>query len=233
MCHGVMFIRFDLPADSPWFGRMYDCPVCVEPAKQFAQAAAMQNKIVSDSALNADEMGLSLDHIFERGQGSQKMIDHLRRMIETPYGMLTIYGGPGVGKTLALKVAVSEFVARGQSAVYCNLKELLDYLRQGYSETETVKTDERLRAVVNCKLLAIDELDKPRLTEWAQEIVFHLIDKRYLAGKRGDAHTIIAMNKHPHTLPAYLISRMRWDELGEGGFRVIENTDADARQGGL
>lgn len=193
--------------------------------------------MTATSGLLPGEMGLTLDDILERGEGSRQMITEARRMVERPYGCLTIWGGPGNGKTLTLQVLVNTYMARGQPAIYARLADLLEYLRAGYNADEPLKTSARYQKVVSCKLLAIDEFDKARLTSWAEENIFTLMDDRYRYGKeRGgmQRHTVIALNQNPaFALHSYLLSRLRYDLMGPDGFRIIHNADDDARDEGL
>lgn len=106
---------------------------------------------------------------------------------------------------------------------------------RGYADGRFEK-DNRYEEFIACKFLAIDEFDKPRMTEFAQEGVFELIDDRCRWGMQTGARqrfTTIAMNVPPDTLPAYLFSRMRWGVEAEGGFRIVHNTDDDCRRVGL
>ena len=182
------------------------------------------------------ELQRTLDDILHRGEGSAQMLTAVKVMAgPAPFGMLTIWGGPGNGKTLALQALTNEFIRRGQRARYRPLSRLLNELRDGYNG-ERFEKDARYAEFVACKFLAIDEFDKPRMTDFAQEVVFELIDDRYRLGMQtGDQQcfTAIAMNTPPDSYPGYVSGRMLWGVEAEGGFRVVHNTDSDCRRAGL
>lgn len=200
------------------------------------RALEVQARLDEISGLLPDEMALTLDSVVQRGEGSRAILAEARRMLAAPYGMLTLHGGPGNGKTLVLQALVNEFRQQGKAAIYVRLADLLDHLRDGFDPDVKIDTSRRYQELSQVTLLALDEFDKPRLTDYAREVIFTLVDDRYRYGKQSGRvrrHTVIAMNCQPDTLPAYLISRLRYDLHGPDGFRIIENVDTDARESGL
>lgn len=175
--------------------------------------------------------------ILDRGADSRRMVAEAQRMIDRPYGMLTLWGGSGNGKTLVLQVLVNAFIARGQMAIYTTLTDMLNYVREGYDPEEELKANIRYKKLLWCKLLCVDEVDKAKITEKAYEILTALIDDRYrYARETGELqrHTALAMNEDPEfKLPTHIYSRLRHDLDGPEGFRIIENRDPDARPAGL
>jgi DNA replication protein DnaC len=230
VCNGVKFVSFDLDKTDAQFGKTWDCPLCYAP-----EVSAQRNaKMIHQSNLLDDAIGLSIDHIIERGMGSRRMVAEARRMLTKPFGMLTIWGGPGNGKSLLLKILVNEFIQRGVSAAYMDMSDLLDYLRDGFQEGAKAGFAERLATVQQMGFLAIDEMDKINRTGWVEEQVFRLLNARYNDGRAGRRYTAMAMNKNPEEwMNDYAISRIRYDMHGPDGFRIIENTDEDARESGL
>lgn len=200
------------------------------------EAEARHREQVARCGLLESELERSLDDILYRGEGSARMIEAAKVLAgSTPFGMLTVWGGPGNGKTLALQALTNEFTRRGRKARYRTLAQLLNELRAGYSDGRYDK-DRLYEEYATCHFLAIDEFDKPRMTEFAQEVVFDLIDDRYRWGMQTGASqrlTAIAMNVSPDVLPPYLFSRMRWGIEAERGFRIVHNTDDDCRRAGV
>jgi len=200
------------------------------------EAEARQKERLAASGLLQSELSRTLDDILHRGEGSARMIEAVKAMIgESPFGMLTVWGGPGNGKTLALQALTNEFIHRGHKSMYRTLAQVLNELRAGYADGRFEK-DARYQEFVSCRFLAIGEFDKPRMTDFAQEVVFDLIDDRYRWGMQTGGlqrFTAIAMNNPPDTQPAYVLSRLRWGIRAEGGFRTVHNTDDDCRRAGL
>ncbi len=73
-------------------------------------------------------------------------------------------------------------------------------------------------------VLAIDELDAAKMTDFAYEFRAAFLDDRYRLAVTCRAHTLFAMNGDPSGLPGDLYDRMR-----DGRFVVFHNTDASMR----
>jgi DNA replication protein DnaC len=178
-----------------------------------------------------DEFAASCDSILDRGEGTTEMIAAVRQMVTAPYGLLTIWGGPGVGKTLALQALVAESLRMGRSARYVNAHRLLQDLRNTFDK-EGNEFERVWKGYTECDFLSVDELDKPSLTGWGKERIFDLIDVRYRLGKNGVAQTAFAMNTDPRKMTEYIADRLYYG-VDAGIFRVVSNHDPSARRSGL
>lgn len=212
------------------FGKLIPCPDCA------SRGGADVNQLLAGTRVPEAARAWTLSKMVD-DPGSREMLAEVARMIEAPYGMLTIWGEAGGGKTVALEVAVNSAAERGLVARYYRMSDLLDELRGGFEPNAAASECQLYWDVCRVQLLALDELDKVRLTPYAQEVMFRLIDDRYIAGRpdAGDErrHTLISMNRDPATLPAYLYSRLRWGANTPDGFRIVHNTTADMREPGL
>jgi len=133
-------------------------------------------------------------------------------------GILALYGNVGTGKTFLLKAIVNEMLARRRQAFYQTLPDLLDKLRETFSDESQIEFPEAFHKVLTISVLALDELDKASLTDWAAEKVFQLINHRYA----NRLMTVVAFN-NKNKIPAYILSR-----LSEG--RLVECGGVDLRQ---
>jgi hypothetical protein len=75
------------------------------------------------------------------------------------------------------------------------------------------------------RVLAIDEMDKVKQTDWVNEFQTDVLDRRYRLGIDGKAGTILAMNKSPETLSDWIYSR-----LSDGRNKIMQNRDGDIRR---
>jgi len=138
--------------------------------------------------------------------------------ISKGHGWVTLYGTYGNGKTTILKTAVATALRDGREAAYVGMSEILDDLRKGFDFNKQTQTEtERLKWWSSVPLLAIDELDRIRNTEYTQERQFNLLNARYIGALRHESITLIAMNEDPSKIPAYLYDRMR-----DGRFTIIK-----------
>jgi hypothetical protein len=109
--------------------------------------------------------------------------------IKQPRGWLTLIGGYGVGKTVLIYAALNHLAARGIYGRYVMMPELLNELRDAVG---TGHYAERLRRLIDAPLLAIDELDKMRESEFVDDVLNAIFLTRYR--DRAKTGTIIGYN---------------------------------------
>jgi DNA replication protein DnaC len=203
----------------PDFGDPIPC-VCTQ--------AKVVRSLPARCGLTSDEQARRLADFDTEGRpGTALMVQACREFLEHPVGMLTLWGEPGNGKTLALQALVNELVAAGKPAVYLTAFRLLSYVRQAFSEQKTDGPRDAYRRLMNfadVRVLAIDEFEKVNPTLWVREQLTELIDTRYRLGMDGRAGTVIAMNSDPRLQEHWIASR-----LLHGRNRVVHNTDTDLR----
>lgn len=233
VCGGLGFVRHDVPVGHPDFGRLFPCACWAAElqAEQAAQAPQLTNML-------PHELHRTLDNLLNRGKDTPAMIAAVRAFADAPHGMLTLWGGKGNGKTLALQALTNHFHEQwpGQ-AIYAPFVELMDWVRAGYDPSAEVGAQQRYERLIAARFVAIDEMDKANMTSWAFEFRTKFLDRRYRLAREVDplvqCHTVIAMNVAPSELPEYITDRLEWNLEGEGGFRIIHNGDASARKAGL
>jgi DNA replication protein DnaC len=91
--------------------------------------------------------------------------------------------------------------AKGLGAAYASTPDLLRFVRRGIAGGGA---DERLDALMEVELLVLDDLGAERMTPWADEQLFVLLNARYLA----ERPTVLTSNERPDALPARLHSRL-------------------------
>ncbi len=155
------------------------------------------------------------------------MLKACRSFVEDPVGILTLWGGVGNGKTMCLQAVVNELIERGVMSIYITAFDLFSHIRDAFNARREVVSESaynRLGRFERVRVLALDEMDKVRPTDWMQEQLTHLIDKRHRHGLDGKNGTLIAMNTDPALQSDWIASR-----LMDGRNRVVHNTDADLR----
>ena len=198
------------------------CPVCSSGRKQEILAA--------NCGLSGQDRDISLQDFLYTDTVQQKAparnaIAAFLGMNQNAHGLLTLWGSYGVGKSLLMKALVNGMIGIDVSARYITLSDLLAELREQYGENRgAAAVESSIMAYTNIQVLALDEIDRINMTDWAKETVFRLMDARY---KKMDTHlTVLASNKAPHNFPAefgYLVSRI-------GAGRVIEVPGPDMRK---
>ena len=218
ICADLGFVRLDVPVSDPRFGRLSRCQ-----CKAQEDAARLQRL----SGLTETERGLTLDSILlnDKTPHTAAMVKACAEFMTFPYGFLTIHGTSGNAKTVALQATVNHLVSRSVEAVYITAFDLIGYIREAFNENKEIKSDSAYQRMVRfgtVPFLAIDELDKLKMSEWIIEQITDLIDRRYRLGCDNQAGTMIAMNGKPDVLPMWIYSRMT-----QG--MIVQNNDPDLR----
>lgn len=183
------FLAAPVPRDHPLFGRLIQCPVCWE--------GYLPKYLEKISGLSDEMLHWSLGEMM-RGDGRQAAWSAAKRFTrrpKEPRGWLTVWGNYGVGKTYVLASVVNEFRRHQTAAIYVVVPDLLDRLRQAYEPDAPQAFNALFARVRDVPVLALDELGQVKMTEWAVEKLFLLLDYRYR-----EAHclaTVIATHLEP------------------------------------
>lgn len=212
-CLGLGYISANVPVEDPLFGKLLPCSCTTTD-----RSARLQRL----SGLTIDERAERLSHIARTGGQTDVMLNAAQAFVLNPRGFLTVYGGSGNAKSLMLRAVVNECLDRQIEAVYVVMKDLVDYVRDAIHEDDSAAA--RLKRFKRVRVLAIDEFDKIKSSDWVRELETDVIDRRYRDGLAGATGTVIAMNEPPSALPDHIASRLR-----DGRNVLINNTDQDLR----
>lgn len=168
---------------------------------------------------------LSWDEVYLLN-GIEAAIEAVQLTITRGFGWVYLWGSFGLGKTLVLKTAVAQYLRSiGKEAAYIRMVGILDYLKAAFDDPQSSER-ERLDWLAQLPLLAIDEVDKLRGTEYAEERRFVLMDKRYEQAIRQEGITLFASNADPGQLPGYF-----YDRVQDGRFMIVKLEGPSLRPG--
>ena len=215
--------------ESPWPGPDGE-PVIDDYAAQCpdpdgVHLAARVARLSEISGLLPEELALTLDDVAAMGgSDTAGMLALARDFVADPWGLFTVWGGYGNGKTLILQAVVNEMREAGWEGAYVKLKDLLDHIRAGNAKNAGEDARQRYERFRSLPLLAIDECDAVKVTDWVQEFWRSFVDDRYRLGLCLEAHTVLAMNCDPAQLGGDIYDRLR-----DGRFIIYHNADASMR----
>ena len=189
-----------------------------EQSRRLAQQEAASYKPdYARIGIKEDEAGLTWEAVKPGISDGMKAVQAVRPAYERGFGMIFIYGAWGQAKTLIGKILTATAFRAGKRTAYANMSSVLDDIRLAYDEKENKMTEllRRMDWWVEREVLFIDELDKTSQTEWAQDRLFQLMDRRYQMAVREEALTVIASNKSENELDGYLKSRIHDNRIGQ------------------
>lgn len=161
---------------------------------------------------------------------AEKAVEAAVALLNRGHGWLYLWGHHGLGKTLLLKTAVAAWIRTFEgNGCYTRMSEIIDHLRAAYANKDqplSVASEERLEWWANVPLLAIDEVERLRMTDFAAEQQFVLFDRRYEAALAHKNMTIFAGNEAPSQLPEPLA-----DRIYDGRFEVVRLSGVSLRAG--
>lgn len=225
ICHGVGYLRLDLPVDHPLFGKAQPCECKRRELQQrrivhLRQASNLQHlqRMTFDSFITdragASEIAVSLQAAYMEAYN----------YATNPRRWVVFTGSYGSGKTHLAAAIANYRIDQGQPVMFVVVPDLLDYLRSAYAPNSPVSYDERFDQVRNVELLILDDLGTQNATPWAAEKLYQLLNYRYNA----ELPTVITTNQALDDLDPRLASRLR----DQGMVALIPLYSTDYRIGG-
>ncbi len=97
---------------------------------------------------------------------------------------LFICGECGVGKSHLAFATANSLIEKGNSVIAMTMIDLLLKIKSSFNAYNDKMTEEQiLQIYTDCALLVIDDLGKEKPTEWALQMIYSVIDRRYNALK--------------------------------------------------
>lgn len=235
LCDGRGFFMADLSPGEPGFGRPIRCEGRQHLEERLAQLARWWD-------YDAQDQGIRLADVSPQPK-NRAMLAAAATFLERPRGWLYIWGGPGNAKTVILKALVNELNLAGAGpARYIKFTKLVNHMREAFSQKKEREQQmakgmdralwsegtymDRFERLKRVPILAIDEFDKARMTDFADEFRFDFLDDRYEQAVKGQTCLIFASQQPPaHHLPKPVTSRFE-----DGRFQVINNLAGDSRR---
>lgn len=182
ICHGLGYIRQDLPVGHPEFGKLQICTCRHAQIRQ-----QVHERLFSLSHLN-ELSHLSFENFQIRGRigyfpaqadSLERAYNQARHFAQTLNGWLLLQGKNGCGKTHLAAAIANQSVGAGVPTLFITVPDLLDSLRFAYQDPEA-SFEERFEDIRSSSLLVLDDFGTQNATPWAQEKLFQILNYRYI-----------------------------------------------------
>lgn len=181
-CHGLGYLREDLPIGHPEFGKVQICTCRQAQVSQHVRQRLFKLSHLDELSHHTFDtfdpqgrVGLwpkhaeSLEYAYNQSKQFARKLD----------GWLVLHGAYGCGKT-HLAAAIANFaVEMGVPTLFITVPDLLDSLRFTYQNPEAT-FEERFNEIRTAPLLVLDDFGTQNATPWAQEKLFQIINYRYI-----------------------------------------------------
>lgn len=220
-------VRRDVQPGEPGFGQLVPCTCEVAQAR----IQARLDRIWAQTDIPPSKREYTLESLAAIDSTRAKLAADLREWSEQVSRWLVILGPKGTCKSGGAIAVLLEHIRNGGSGRYVSVPELLKGIRKTYRADSPGDEDEALQPLIEAGLLVLDDLGVEKLTEWGQEKLWYVIDKREGLNTAANPHrTIITTNLSLATLPPYLDPHARtWDRIR--GVAAIMETRGDSVRG--
>jgi len=210
-CHGLGYLRDDLPVGHPQFGKVRLCTCQFENA-QLQQA--LELRADSNTEMLA---GKTFETFLSEGISADPNIratvrgafERCKTFAQTPEKWLLLTGTYGCGKTHLAAAIANECLAQGKPVLFLNTPDLLDYLRASFAPSSDTSYNERFEEIRTAPILILDDLGTESPTNWATEKLYQILNYRYNAR----LPTVITTNKDLKDIDQRVASRLSDAEI--------------------
>lgn len=181
-CHGLGYLRHDLPIGHPDFGKLQICS-----CRHGQVSQQIHQRLFSISNLE-NLQHLTFENFQPRGRvgmgpwqadSLEQANNQAQQFAQKADGWLLLQGGFGCGKT-HLAAAIANFtVSLGVPTLFITVPDLLDALRFAYDNPEST-FEQRFEEIRTAPLLIMDDFGTQNATAWAQEKLFQIMNYRYI-----------------------------------------------------
>lgn len=137
---------------------------------------------------------------------------------------LFFIGSPGLGKTFLCNSIAKDLLDKGKSVHYSTVPDLIDAMRKYKFDFDNEENNmPYLNEIYNCDLLIMDDLGTELFTQFSNQVVYNILNKRIISNKKMVISTNFSIQDFQSTYSERIVSRIM------GNFEACKFVGEDIR----
>lgn len=122
---------------------------------------------------------------------------------------LFFIGNPGLGKTFLCNSIAKDLMDKGKSVLYKTVPDLIDAMRKYKFDFDNEENNmPYLNEVYNCDLLIMDDLGTELFTQFSNQVIYNILNKRIISNKKMVISTNLSVTDFQNTYSERIVSRI-------------------------
>ena len=122
---------------------------------------------------------------------------------------LFFIGSPGLGKTFLCNSIAKDLMDKGKSVLYKTVPDLIDAMRKYKFDFDNEESNmPYLNEVYNCDLLIMDDLGTELFTQFSNQVIYNILNKRIVNSKKMVISTNLSVIDFQSTYSERIVSRI-------------------------
>ncbi len=144
----------------------------------------IMEKLISNAGIPQRYSDCCIDTLNAKGNDSLRAAKKVAQKFIDDYPAVTagllFIGPPGVGKTHLAVAILKEIVHKtGDTCIFYDYRDVLKQIQETYNKESQASEMAILEPVLTCRLLVLDEIGARRVTDWAHDTIFYILNQRY------------------------------------------------------
>ncbi|HYF82233.1 MAG TPA: ATP-binding protein [Clostridia bacterium] len=122
---------------------------------------------------------------------------------------LFFIGSPGLGKTFLCNSIAKDLLDKGKSVLYKTVPDLIDAMRKYKFDFDNEENNmPYLHEIYNCDLLIMDDLGTELSTQFSNQVIYNILNKRIISSKKMVISTNLSVPDFQSTYSERIVSRI-------------------------